>query len=44
MTDGQGKRLKSPLIGLLAVKNQLITKAELEAGLSQLVGSTDLER
>ncbi len=44
MTNGQEKKLKSPLIGLLAVKNQLITKEELETGLHQCTGSIDLEQ
>jgi uncharacterized protein (DUF342 family) len=44
MTNGQGKKMKSPLIGLLAVKNQLITKEELETGLHQCAGSINLEK
>lgn len=36
--------MKSPLIGLLAVKNQLITKEELETGLHQCAGSINLEQ
>jgi uncharacterized protein (DUF342 family) len=44
MTNGQGKKMKSPLIGLLAVKNQLITKEELEIGLHQCAGSIDLKQ
>ena len=43
MTSGGGKKIKCPLIGLLAVKNQLITKEELETGLAQCATSTDLE-
>ncbi len=42
MTSGGGKKIKCPLIGLLAVKNQLITKEELETGLVQCAKSTDL--
>jgi len=37
-------KMKSPLIGLLAVKNQLITKEELETGLAQCSDSIDLEK
>jgi hypothetical protein len=44
MTNGQEKKMKSPLIGLLAVKNQLITREELETGLHQCVGSIDLKQ
>ena len=44
MTDGNENKVKCPLIGLLAVKNQLITKEELETGLAQCAGSTDLEK
>jgi uncharacterized protein (DUF342 family) len=44
MTNGQEKKLKPPLIGLLAVKNQLITKEELATGLRQCAGSADLEQ
>ena len=44
MTSGGGKKIKCPLIGLLAVKNQLITKEELEIGLVQCAKSTDLEK
>ena len=36
--------MKSPLIGLLAVKNQLITKEELEIGLQQCAGLIDLKQ
>jgi len=43
VTDNSGKP-KIPLIGLLAVKNLIITKEELQKGLSQCVGAdnTDL--
>ncbi len=44
MTAGPDNKIKCPLIGLLAVKNQLITKAELEIGLAQCKGSIDLEK
>ena len=43
MTSGAEKKIKCPLIGLLAVKNQLITKEELETGLVQCAASIDLE-
>lgn len=42
MTNGGVKKIKCPLIGLLAVKNQLITKEELETGLIQCAESIDL--
>lgn len=35
MADGRKKKSNIPLIGILALKNQLVTKAELEAGLIQ---------
>ncbi len=35
MADGRKKKTNIPLIGILALKNQLVTKAELEAGLIQ---------
>ncbi|MCP4722523.1 MAG: DUF342 domain-containing protein, partial [Desulfobacteraceae bacterium] len=44
MTDGNENKVKCPLIGLLAVKNQLITREELETGLAQCTGSADLEK
>jgi uncharacterized protein len=42
MTNGGVKKVKSPLIGLLAVKNQLISKEELETGLIQCADAIDL--
>ncbi|MBU0969591.1 MAG: FapA family protein [Proteobacteria bacterium] len=44
MTNGRGNHINCPLIGLLAVKNQLITKEELEAGLIQCTDSVALEK
>jgi len=35
MADGRITKTNIPLIGILALKNQLVTKAELEAGLIQ---------
>ncbi|MCG8683403.1 MAG: FapA family protein, partial [Desulfobacterales bacterium] len=44
MTDGPKKKNNIPLIGMLAVKNQLVTKAELEAGLTSCAGSENPEK
>ncbi len=44
MTNGQEKKMRCPLVGLLAVKNQLITKEELETWLHQCTDSNNLER
>jgi len=44
MTNGRQKKMKFPLIGLLAVKNQLITKDELETCLAKYSDSTDIEK
>jgi uncharacterized protein (DUF342 family) len=44
MTKGQENKINCPLIGILAVKNQLITKEELETALLQLAGSKDPEQ
>jgi len=41
MAGGSKKKSKTPLIGLLALKNQLVTKSELEAGLNQIRDSKD---
>jgi len=42
MTGGPQKKSTIPLIGMLAVKNQLITKSELEAGLTQCRDAGDV--
>ncbi len=39
MTSGPKKKISIPLIGALAVKNQLVTKSELEAGWVQCKGA-----
>ncbi len=41
MAGGSKKKSKIPLIGLLALKNQLVTKSELEAGLNQVRDAKD---
>ncbi|MFO7913008.1 MAG: FapA family protein [Desulfotignum sp.] len=41
MAEQSDQNLSSPVIGLLAVKNQLITQAELEAGLAACKDSED---
>ncbi|MDD9301359.1 MAG: DUF342 domain-containing protein [Desulfobacter sp.] len=43
MTDKYRKKKKVPLIGMLALKNQLVTKAELEVALTQCQGSKNIE-
>ncbi len=35
MTNGPNKKTRIPLIGMLALKNQLVTKDELEVGLAR---------
>ncbi len=44
MTEESKKKNPIPLIGVLAVKNQLVTKIELAAGLAQCEDAKDLER
>ena len=41
MAGGSKKKTKIPLIGLLALKNQLVTKSELEVGLTQVRDAKD---
>lgn len=43
MGSDENNKMKIPLIGLLAVKNLLITKKDLQKGLSQCAGSPDLD-
>ena len=43
MANGPTKKSSVPLIGGLAVKNQLITKAELEAGLAQCRNAKNID-
>ncbi|MCG8616254.1 MAG: FapA family protein, partial [Desulfobacterales bacterium] len=43
MTDGPKKKSSIPLIGALALKNQLVTKSELEAALAYCKGVDDTD-